>query len=298
MKANIRGTEIYFDVAGMHTAPDGNNLTEKPVLFLLHGRPGGNHIHFKYDSIKLQKYAQLVFIDQRGCGWSKKTKKSDYTMENNIEDIEALRKYLGLKQISILGISYGGMVAQGYAIRYSKNVHKLILVVTAPSYHFINEAKKNLQRIGNAKQIAVCDKYLWNGTFNSDRKINYYFKVMDPLYFYNYKKKRRKKPSSRKIKLGELKNMLSYKVLNAGFGDFLHHFNYIPKLKKITCPTLILSGQNDWVCSPKQSHIIHENIPNSKLKIFKKCGHALTTDANDRYIKDVKLFLTQKNDSK
>ena len=298
MKANIRDTEIFFDITGAQITPDGNDLIEKPVLFLIHGGPGGNHVHFKYDSIKLQEYAQLVFIDQRGCGWSKKTKKSDYTLENNVEDIEALRKYLGLNRISILGISYGGMVAQGYAIRYNKHVDKLILVVTAPSYHFIDEAKQNLKKIGNAKQISVCEKYLWNGTFNSDREINYYFKVMDPLYIYNHKKKKRRKLSSKKVKSGQLKNILSYEVLNAGFSDFLHHFNYISKLKKITCPTLILAGQNDWVCSPKQSRIMAENIANSKLKIFKKCGHALTTDVNDKYIKEVKLFLTQKHGSK
>ncbi|HLB41933.1 MAG TPA: alpha/beta fold hydrolase [Gammaproteobacteria bacterium] len=297
MKANIRGTEIYFDVAGMQIVPDGDSLIEKPVLFLIHGGPGSNHIHFKYDSIKLQKYAQLVFIDQRGCGFSKKTKKTDYTLENNIKDIEALRKYLGLKRISILGISYGGIVAQGYAIRYSKNIDKLILVVTAPSHHFIDEAKKNLQQIGNAKQITVCEKYLWNGKFNSDREVNYYFKVMDPLYIYNHKKKKRKKPSFKKTKFGELKNFLSYEVLNVGFSDFLHRFNYISKLKKITSPTLILAGQNDWVCSPKQSRIIADSIPNSKLKIFKKCGHALAVDVNDKYIKEVKIFL-KRNSSK
>jgi proline iminopeptidase len=292
MKANIRGTEIYFDIAGMQIAPRGNELIEKPVLFLIHGGPGGNHIHFKYDSIKLQDYAQLVFIDQRGCGWSKKTKKSDYTLKNNIEDIEALRKYLGLERICILGISYGGIVAQGYAIHYNKHLEKLILVVTAPSYHFIEEAKQNLQHVGTAKQISVCKKYLWNGTFNSDRDINNYFKAMDSLYIYNKKKKRRK-PSSKNVKLGQLKNILSYDVLNVGFSSFLHHFDFIPKLKKITCPTLIMAGQNDWVCSPKQSRIMAEHIPNSKLKIFKKCGHALTTDANDKYIKAVKRFLTQ-----
>lgn len=295
MKASIRGTEIFFDITGMQVAPDGCNLIEKPVLFLIHGGPGGNHIHFKYDSIELQKYAQLVFIDQRGCGWSKKTKKSDYTLENNIEDIEALRKYLGFKCINVLGVSYGGMVAQGYAIRYRKYVEKLILVSTAPSYHFIDEAKKNLEKIGTTKQIAVCNKYLWNGTFNSDKDVNYYFKTMDPLYIYNHKKKKRRKLSSKKLKIGELKNILSYDVLNSGFSGFLHHFNYIPKLKKITCPTLILAGQNDWVCSPKQSRIMAENISNSKLKIFKKCGHALTTDVNEKYIKEVKLFLIQNN---
>lgn len=298
MKAKIRGTEIYFDVTGMQIAPDGNDLIEKPVLFLIHGGPGGNHIHFKYDSIKLQDYAQLVFIDQRGCGWSKKSKKSDYTLENNIEDIEALRKYLGFKKISILGVSYGGMVAQGYAIRYRKQLDKLILVSTAPSYQFIDEARQNLKKIGTPKQIAVCDKYLWNGTFKNDREVNRYFKIMDPLYIYNHKKKKRRRPSSKKVKSGQLKNILSYDVLNVGFRSFLHHFNFVPKLKKITCPVLILAGQNDWVCGPKQSHVMAEHIPNSKLKIFKKCGHALTTDANDKYLKEVKLFLTTKSGSK
>lgn len=203
MKANIRGTEIYFDIAGMQLAPDGNQLIEKPVLFLIHGGPGGNHIHFKYDSIKLQDYAQLVFIDQRGCGWSKKTNRSHYTLANNIADIEALRKYLGLKRISILGVSYGGMVAQGYAIKYAKNVEKLILVSTAPSHHFITKAQQNLSTIGTAKQIAVCKNHLWYGTFNNNREVNYYFKIMDPLYIYNHKKKKRRKPSVKKLKTND-----------------------------------------------------------------------------------------------
>ena len=290
MRAKIRGTEIYFDVAGMQVEPKGDKLIEKPVLFLIHGGPGGNHLHFKNDSLELQKIAQLVFIDQRGCGWSKKTKKSDYTLDNNIEDIEALRKYLGLKRICILGFSYGGMVAQGYAIRYSKNIEKLILVATAPSYNFLDEAKKNLQQIGSKKQIAVCNKYLWKGTFNSERNVNYYFKAMDSLYY--LKKKKKRKQFSKESKSDKLKNTFSHEVLNAGFSDFLLHLNFIPKLKKITCQALILAGENDWICSPQQSRAIADNITHSQLKIFKKCGHGLASDANDQYIKTVKRFLS------
>ena len=293
MKAKIRGTEIYFDVAGVQIVPNGNNLIEKPVLFLIHGGPGGNHLNFKTHSIKLQECAQLVFIDQRGCGWSKKTKKADYTLENNIEDIEALRKYLGLKRISVLGGSYGGMVAQGYAIRYGRNIDKLILVATAPSHQFIDEAKKNLQKVGTAKQIEVCNKYLWNGTFDSNRSVNYYLKTMDSLYFYSHRKKKTQSPSSKEGTLGKLKITLSYEVLNAGFGGFLHDFNFIPKLKKIVCPTLILAGQHDWICSPGQSRIIAKNIMHSKLKIFEKCGHMISVDANANYLKEVKSFLNQ-----
>jgi len=298
MKAKIRNTEIYFDIAGMQIAPIKNELVEKPVLFLIHGGPGGNHIHFKYDSIALQDYAQLVFIDQRGCGFSKKDKKSNYTLDNNIEDIEALRKYLGFKKISVLGVSYGGMVAQGYAIRYQKNMEKLILVSTAPSYHFIETARENLKKIGTEQQIAVCKKYLWSGSFKSNRDVNHYFKIMDSLYIYNYKNKKRRKPSFKKIKSLKIKNILSYDVLNVGFSGFLNEFNFTSNLKKIKCPTLIMVGRNDWVCVPSHSKIMAKEIPNSTLKIFNKCGHALTTDAKDKYIKSIKQFLKKKHEVK
>lgn len=294
MKAKIRNTEIYFDVMGMHIEPKKNTLKEKPVLFLIHGGPGGNHFHFKYDSIKLQDCAQLIFIDQRGCGLSKKDKQKNYTLENNIEDIEALRKYLGLNKINVLGVSYGGMVAQGYAIRYQKNLESLILVSTAPSYNFLETAKNNLKKIGTKQQISICEEFLWNGRFKNNREVDRYFKIMDPLYIYT-KKKKRKRLATNKTELSHIQNILSFDVLNVGFKTFLRNFNFISQLKKIKCPTLIMSGEQDWVCMPEHAKVIADNISDSNLKIFKNCGHALTTDANDQYIKLIKKFL--KNNS-
>lgn len=294
MKAKIRGTEIYFDVAGMQIEPAGGSLlVEKPVLFLIHGGPGGNHVRFKFDSIDLQKYAQLIFVDQRGCGWSKKTRLSDYTIENNIEDIEALRKHLGFNKISILGVSYGGMVAQGYAIKYAKHLDKLILVVTAPSHHFIDEARANLKEIGNKAQIEICETKLWPGKFKSNKEVEHYFNVMDSLYFY-------KSPKKRVIKTKDISdhvnknNVVSYEVLNAGMRHSLKSFNFIPKLRKITCPTLILAGKNDWVCSPHQARIIAKEVKGSILKIFPNCGHAISADAGKAYLKAVIQFLKKK----
>src|SRR3990167_9800925 len=166
MKAKIRGTEIFFDIAGMQIQPVGQEFVERPVLFLLHGGPGGDHSRFKQHSLELQQAAQLVFIDHRGCGRSKKTRQKDYTLENNIEDVEALRKHLGLEKICLLGTSYGGVVAQGYATRYPKRVEKLILVVTAPSFRFREAAKKILAKRGTPQQIKWCE-HLWQGDFKS-----------------------------------------------------------------------------------------------------------------------------------
>lgn len=283
MKAKIRGTEIYFDVAGMQLAPIRNDFEERPVLFMLHGGPGGDHLRFKQHSLELQDVAQLVFIDHRGCGRSKKTKSSDYTLENNIEDIEALRKQLGLERISILGTSYGGIVAQGYAIRYPNHLDKLVLVVTSPSYRFLDEAKEYLNKHGTKKQIKQTE-HLWNGTFRNSNHVAQFFKTMDSLYSTTLRK-------NRKLAFGKTKTIWSYEAVNRGFSDFLRHFDYIPKLKKIKCPTLILAGQEDWICRPSQSKTIAAHIPNSKLKIFKKCGHALAVDAHDRYLKAITQFL-------
>lgn len=284
MKATIRGTEIYFDIAGMQLAPTKGDFIERPVLFLLHGGPGGNHLRYKQHSLELQDVAQLVFIDHRGCGLSKKTNASEYTLENNIEDIEALRNYLGLEKICILGTSYGGMVAQGYATRYPKNVEKLILAVTTPSHHFLTEAKAYLQKTGNAKQIAIT-QHLWDGTFKNYSHVAQFFKLMDTMYSVTAGKKRHAVYS-------KMKSPWSHEALNKGFGEFLRTFNFLPQLKKIKCPTLILGGEDDWISRPSQAKKIAEHIPHSELKIFKNCGHAVAIDAHDQYIKTIKKFLT------
>lgn len=287
MKAKLRKTEIYFDVAGMQLAPVKNDFVERPVVFMLHGGPGGDHLRFKQHSLEIQDVAQLIFIDHRGCGRSKKTTANDYTLENNIEDIEALRKYLGLQRICLLGTSYGGIVAQGYAIRYPKQVEKLILVATAPSYRFMADAKKILQKRATKQQLAFSE-HLWNGTFKNNKHIAEFFKVMDSLY--SNKAKHQKKSA-----YGKLKTVWSYEALNKGFGGFLRHYDYISQLKKITANTLILAGEDDWICNPKQAKTIAAHIPHSTLKIFKNASHAVAVDAHDKYIKAIKQFIAPKN---
>lgn len=286
MKATLRGTEIYFDIAGMQIAPVGRDFAERPVLFMLHGGPGGDHLRFKQHSIELQDDAQLVFIDHRGCGRSKKTKRKDYTLENNIEDIEALRKHLGLEKICILGTSYGGVVAQGYAIRYPKRVEKLVLVATAPSFRMMQEAKEFTRKHCSAKQLALCE-HLWNGTFKNHAHVIKFFQAMEPFYSTTARKRPVKKP-------GKIQTIMSHDAINEGFGGFLRKYDFIPQLKKITCPTLVLGGDRDWICSAAQSKIIAKHIPKAKLRIFKNCGHAISIDAHKQYIQEISKFLLRK----
>lgn len=150
MRAKTRDTEIYFDVEGSGLVADGARMYEKPVMFVIHGGPGIDHTSHKPIMSALSGELQLIYFDHRGHGRSAPGGKNTYTLDNNVEDMEALRRYLGLEKIVVMGTSYGGMVALTYAIRYPQNVSHIIAVATAASYRFIERAKEILAQRGTS----------------------------------------------------------------------------------------------------------------------------------------------------
>ena len=92
MRARVRDTELYFDVDGMGLVPDGARMVERPTLFLVHGGPGGEHSRFKTNSGALRDVAQLVYVDHRGSGRSAEGDPATYTLDNNIDDLDALAR--------------------------------------------------------------------------------------------------------------------------------------------------------------------------------------------------------------
>ncbi len=63
--------------------------------------------------------------------------------ERDIEDLEGLRKGLRFDQINVLGHSYGGLVAQGYALKYPQHVKHLVLANTFHSFIMWQENDDN-----------------------------------------------------------------------------------------------------------------------------------------------------------
>ena len=283
MRAKIRGTEIFFDVDGAGFVPDGDKMAERPVLFLLHGGPGGDHAGFKTSSSALRDAAQLVYVDHRGSGRSAEGDPAEYTLENNVDDLEALREHLGLERISLLGSSYGGMVAQGYALRYPEHLASLILVCTAPSFRFIEDARRHVSEHGSAEQVRVCQR-LWEGNFESLGQLREFYEVMGPMYSMTHKPE--------EFEAGWKRGIRSFVSLNRGFGDFLRTFDFTDRLHEIRCATLVIGAAHDWICAPRHSRIIAERIPRAHLKIFANSGHSLANDENAAYLQAVRGFLT------
>lgn len=291
MYASIRGTRIYFDIDGMGLAPAAASaaaparMVERPVLFLAHGGPGGDHSGFKTHLAELRDVAQMVYFDHRGSGRSAPADPATYNLDENIDDLDALRAHLGLERISLLGSSYGGMVAQGYALRYPDRVANLILSATAPSYRSMEEAKQILAQRGTPEQQRQLEILLAGG-FENLAQVHEYFRVMGPLYATTFDLKKWEENLPR-LTFNPMQLNLAF-----GPGGFLRKFDYIDRLSEIRCPTLVLGGRHDWICPVSQSELIARRIPRAHLKIFPNASHLISADEREAYLLAVRGFLT------
>jgi proline iminopeptidase len=282
MRAKVRDTEIYFDVEGAGLVPDGNRMVERPVAFLVHGGPGGDHSGFKPALSPLADRMQLVYFDHRGQGRSARGPRETYTLDNNVEDMEALRQHLGLDTIVVIGTSYGGMVALAYACRYPQHLSHLIAVVTAPNYRFLERARQILAERGTEEQIAVAEK-LWAGNFQSEEELRHYFDMMGPVYARKFDPVKAKERRERGI--------VSPDAINEGFAGFLRSYDVTDQLHAITCPTLVIAGRYDWICPPEFSELIASKIPHADLRIFEESGHAVSGDESEKFLDLVRGFI-------
>jgi len=98
-------------------------------IFFLPGGPGNSHDYMQGAFGHYYKTNTVVFFDFLGRGKSDNAnKKRAYSVENDTDLIEKIRKHFDYKKISIVGHSYGTIPAQNYAIKYPENTHKLVLI--------------------------------------------------------------------------------------------------------------------------------------------------------------------------
>jgi proline iminopeptidase len=285
MRAKIRDTEIFFDVDGSALVSESTGMTERPTAFLVHGGPGVDHTHLKAGYPRLAERMQLVYFDHRGQGRSARGDPAKYTIHENVEDMEALRRHLGLGPIVSIGTSYGGVVAMAHAARYPDSVSHLVLCVTICDSRYADLAISRAAEVGTPKQAALC-RDLLSGRVDTVEKMQEYFIEMGNLYAF-----RAIDPV-----LGEegmRRAILSPEALNAAHapGGSLRTFDLRPELPNITAPTLILAGRHDWICPPMFSEEMHRLIPGSDLRIFEQSSHQIASDEPEKFLDTINGFL-------
>ena len=267
----------YFEVNGAKLWVV--SFGEGDPIFFIAGGPGGTHYGLRsFDSLSTTN--TLVYYDGFGRGKSDTAKVvTEYSLKRDIEDLEELRKAMGYNKISILGHSYGGVVAQGYAIKYNENVSHLIL---ANSFHSFIMWQANDDNCNH--EIKTNYPEVWKelmevreqGAISSDQihqdiygRVPYGF-----LYAYNPDKfiNRGRKPYP-----NSLNRKLYYQMVGKD-GDFIvgsdiGNFDFRKDLNNLDMPILIVVGRFDRVAVPSMMIKYKDYCPQAEFAMFERSGH-------------------------
>src|SRR5580692_10256101 len=136
--ASYKIDEGYVDAGGVLIYY--TSFGQGPPLLIVHGGPGASHDYFLPHLVPLARHNRLIFIDERGSGRAQKLDDpAGYTVENMVEDVEAVRRELNLGKFALMGHSYGGVLAEAYALKYQNNLSHLILCSTFASTAEMNQ---------------------------------------------------------------------------------------------------------------------------------------------------------------
>jgi len=277
------------------TTKDGRKLTYRqmgtgPVLVCHPGGPGFSSSYFA-DLAGLWERFTLVMLNPRGTGASSRPSDARaYQVDDYVADLEELRQHLGLERMLLLGHSHGSVVAQAYAAAHPTNVERLVLASALARFGPEQEAA---MRAGMEKRsgqpwypdaVAALDEEQ-EGKFTTDQELaNIFFREF-PLYFARY---------------GEAEagyaDTLRSDTINADAlllfnREIINTFDLSERLPNIKAPTLVITGDDDFICGPVCAAEISSAIPGAKEVIVGDSGHMTFIEQPQAFHDEVADFL-------
>jgi proline iminopeptidase len=270
-------------------------------LIVIPGGPGGAHPSYRaFDSLALT--STMVYFDAFGRGKSDTAKDlSEYTLARDIEDIEGLRKAMHFEQLDILGHSYGGVVAQGYALKYPGHVKHLILANTFHSFVMWQENDDNTNREIKANYPEVWDSLMKlrdKGFVSSDPECQQIYGQVPYGFLYSYSPDNLlpKKGIKYYYNYPNPNNTRLYYQMVGKDGDFIvgsdiGSFDYRKRLKDLTMPVLIYGGRYDRVAVPWMMEKFKIYCPQAQFVMFEFSGHNPQIEEPQKDIELIREFL-------
>jgi proline iminopeptidase len=248
-----------------------------PPMVVLHGGPDFDHTYLLPDMDRLADAYRLVYYDQRGRGKSGDgVRAEDVTLASDIADIDAVREHFRLASTTVLGHSWGTVLALEYAIQHPERVSRLILMNPAPASaaDFREFRKERLEKLGSdldrIKAAAATDGYKAG---DPDAVAAYYrihFKaaLARPEDYERLMARMRPSFTTRDaiLKARQVEDRL---MADTWLRD---GYDLLPKLRSLTIPTLVIYGDHDFISSFVAAHIA-EALPKARLVTMKDCGH-------------------------
>lgn len=241
-----------------------------PVLIAHSGGPGTGAA-FLGDLAGLDEVATVVWLDPRGTGGS--TPPADptaYSLGHYAADIDALRAHLGLQRVALLGFSHGGMVAMRYAAEHSDRLTRLVLLDTTP---VINEEAMT-------RAAAAMDRRRGEPWYDEVRReidadeepapddveaLAGLLKIL-PMYFHRW-------DDVAQRFVGSLRDATFHARVGAAWNVEQSQIDLRPELGRISAPTLVVVGEDDFICDLVSAREMAGRIPGARLAVIAQAGH-------------------------
>lgn len=245
---SVRNLQIYYEIRGkgqrlLSISGTGSDLRRSPTIF---------------DSI-LADHFEILAYDQRGLG---QTSKPDipYTITDYAADADALLNAVGWENSHVIGISFGGMVAQELALQYPHRVERLVLACTSSggaggSSYPLHELL-SLSMEEQARQQIIVNDIRWQDQAWQTKRSS----QLEALIQYKL------------ASFPESADEPSHQIGNRRQLEARAAHNTYHRLCKLNLPVYICGGRYDGISPPANLQAMYKQIPNAYLEFFEG-GH-------------------------
>ena len=277
----VTGGNVWYKVIG----------SKQPgiPLVILHGGPGAPHDYLEPLSV-LADERPVVFYDQLGCGNSDKPNDPAlWTVERFVEELGGVLTALGLKDVHLLGQSWGTTLAVEYMLR-TKSDHVRSLILSAPFFsatRWIGDQRAHLARLPEKVQASVREAEL-TGNYDSAA----YQEAIGEFYRRHVC---RLEPWPEELNRTIEKISVPVYLSMCGPSEFsvigsLKDLELVDRLPEITVPALFTCGRYDE-STPETTALYHRSLPGSEMMVLEDASHEHHLEKPDEYLAVVRGFL-------
>lgn len=285
------GYQTYYRIVG--ESRDGKN-----PLVLLHGGPGSTHNYFELLDALAEEGRALIMYDQLGCGRSATGSHPElWNMETWKGELEALRRYLGLDRIHLLGQSFGGMLALAYVCdEHPEGVESLILSSTLPSSALWAREQHRMIRLMPERMQEAIRTAEETGNYDTPE-----YEEANREFMRRHCAPDVTPDSPECVRREKGEGREAY-MTAWGPNEFtplgnLKDFEYRDQLGEIQIPSLIISGVND-LCTPLVAKTMYDAIPDARWELFENSRHMPFLEENGKYLRVVSAWMEEQEAKK
>jgi len=266
-------------------------------MFFFAGGPGNSHDYMEGNFGHYYKTHQVVFIDMLGRGLSDDAKDAnEYSIANDVHIAEQVRKKLKLGKITVVGHSYGTVVAQAYAIKYPQQVNKMVLIA---GFHSGEMWQANCDSYNHyamthyPEKWAQVDSLRALGYVSSDEVFSKLYGSFPVKYVYYHDTKLKQRVPKTKYRgwNGDVYYGIIGRDADFFVGGDMIDTDFRRELKKLDFPTLIVAGRYDGVSTPEYNVQYKIYMPQAQFEMFEQSGHNPYLEESEKFYKLMDDFL-------